>query len=123
MPCKGLKYKLHYTDEDIENAVEKVRTGQLSYQRAYEIYGVPKSTISDKINRHCVKSNLKKPGPECHLLPEIEECICKWLLKMMRIGYGQTKPDSFDHVQMIVCSQDNGPFLDNRLGGNGIGFF
>ena len=62
MPHKGLKYKLHYTDEDIEKPVKKVRTGRLSYRRAYQIYGVPKSTISDKIHRHYVKLNSNKPG-------------------------------------------------------------
>ena len=124
MLCKGLKYKLHYTDEDIEKAVEKVRTSRLSYRQAYEIYGVPKSAISDKINRHCVKLNSNKPGPECHLSPEIEECIYKWLLKMVRTGYGQTKPgygqtkpDLFDCVQMIIHHlKIMTPFVDNCLG-------
>ena len=114
---KGMKYRLHYTDEDIEKAVKKVRTSWLSYQQVYEIYGVPTSTISDKINKHCVKLNLNKPRPECHLSPEIEECICKWLLKMVRIGYVQTKPDLFDHMQMIVCHlKIMTPFVDDCLG-------
>ena len=117
MTCKGLKHKLHYTNEDVEKAVEKIRTSRLSYQRAYEIYGVPKSTISDKINRHSVKPNSNKPRPECHLLPEIEECIYKWLLKMARIGYGQTKPDLFDHIQIIICClKIMTPFVDNCPG-------
>ena len=54
MPLKGQKHKLHYTEEDVQKAVEKVRTGQLSYKQVHKIYGIPKLTISDKINRHCV---------------------------------------------------------------------
>ena len=103
MLWKGQKRKLYYTREDVEKAIEKVRTGCLSYQQAHQIYGVQKSTISDQINRHSAKSDLNKPGPEYNLSPEIGECIYKWLLKMVRIGYGQTKPNLFDHVQIIVC--------------------
>ena len=103
--------------EDVQKAGEKVRTSWLSYRQAHEIYGVPKSTIGDKINRHCAKSNSNKPGPKCHLSPEIEECINKWLLKMARIGYGQTKPDLFDHVQIIVRHlKIMMPFVDDHLG-------
>ena len=103
MPHKGVKYKQQYTEEDVENAVEKVRTSCLSYHQAKAIYGVPTSMISNKINCICVKPNSSKPGPECYLSLEIKQRIYKWLLKMARIGYGQTKPDLFDHIQMIVC--------------------
>ena len=117
MPCKGQKHKLHYTEEDVQKAVKKVRISQLSYWQVHEIYGVPRSTISDKINRHCVKPNLNKPRPECHLSPEIEECIYKWLLKMARIGYGQTKPDLFDCVQIIIHHlKITMPFVDDHPG-------
>ena len=97
MPHKGIKHKLHYT-EDIQKAVEKVRTGRLLYRQAHEIYGVPKLTISDKINRDCVEPNLNKLEPECYLSLDIEQHIYKWLLKMARISYGQTKPNLLDHV-------------------------
>ena len=75
MPHKGQKHKLHYTEEDLEIAIKKVRTGGLSYQQAHEIYGVPKLTISDQINRCSAKSEPNKPGPQCHLSPVIEEHI------------------------------------------------
>ena len=117
MPHKGQKHKLHYMKEDLEKANKKVRTGHLSYRQAHEIYGVPKSTISDQINRLSMKSELNKPGPQCHLSPEIEEHIYKWLLKMARIGYGQTKPDLFYHVQIIVLPlKIPTPFVDDCLG-------
>ena len=124
MPHKALKHKLHYTEEDVQKAVKKVRTGWLSYWQAHEIYGVPKLTISDKINRHCVKPNLNKPGPKCHLLPDIEEHIYKWLSKMARIGYGQTKPELFDRVQIIIHNlKIMTPFVDDRPGEKWYGLF
>ena len=116
MLCKGQKHKLHCTEEDLERAINKVRTGHLYYQKDHEIYGVPKLTISDQINRHSTKSEPNKPGPQCHLSPEIKERIYKWLLKMARIGYGQTKPDLFDHVRIIICClKIPTPFVDDHL--------
>ena len=102
MPRKGVKYKQQYTEEYVEKAVEKVRTSHLSYCQAKTIYSVPTSMISDKINRVCVKPNSSKSGPECYLSLEIEQRTYKWLLKMARIGYWQTKPDLFHRIQMIV---------------------
>ena len=123
MPCKGVKYKQQYT-EDVEKAVEKVRTGHLSYHQTKAIYGVPTSTISDKINRVCMKPNSSKPGPECYLSPEIKQRIYKWLLKMARIDYGQTKPDLFDCIQMIVCHlKIPTPFVMISPDKNGTGYF
>ena len=64
-----------------------------------------------------MKSEPNKPGPQCHLSPEIEECIYRWLLKMVGIGYGQTKPDLFDCVKIIVhCLKIPTPFVDHCLG-------
>ena len=117
MPCKGIKHKLHYTEEDVEKAVEKVRTNHLSYCQANEIYGVPKSMISEKINHNCMKPNLRKPWPQRYLSPDIEQRIYKWLLKMARIEYQQTKPDLFNCVQMIVCHlKILTPFVNDHLG-------
>ena len=64
-----------------------------------------------------MKSEPNKPGPQCHLSPQIEEHTYKRLLKMARIRYGQTKPDLFDCVQIIVCHlKIPMPFVDDHLG-------
>ena len=102
-------------EEGLGKAIKKGSTWHLSCQQAHEIYEVPKLTISDQINRHSAKSEPNKPGPQCHLSPEIKEHIYKWLLKMARIRYGQTKPDLFDCVQIIIrCLKIPMPFVDDR---------
>ena len=68
--------------------------------RASEFYGIPKSTLSDKVSG-CTPLS-KKKGPELMLSRELEDRIEKWLIKMARISYGQTKNDVLNKVQELV---------------------
>ena len=103
--------------EDLEQAIEKVRTGRITYRAAFDIYGVPKSMLSDQINKHSAKDQPNKSGPECFLSDRIERCIYQWLLKMAQIGYRQMKPNLFDHVQLIVHRlKIKTPFKDDHPG-------
>ena len=69
---KGEKCKLNYTPEDLKQAIKKVRTGRLTYRAAFDIYGVPKSTLSYQINKHSLKDQPNKSGPECYVSNKIE---------------------------------------------------
>ena len=56
-----------WTDETMQNAILAVKGGGMSIWKAAREFGVPKQTISDKINNKW-KSN--KPGPQTALLEE-----------------------------------------------------
>ena len=95
MPPKHKEMK--FTQKDLEEAVSMVRTKQITYCNASLIYGIPKLTLSDHVN-----------GIYTRLIPllnlDIEEQIYNWLIKMARIGYGQSKEDLFNWVQKLVMT-------------------
>ena len=64
------------------------------------MYEVSKSTLSDRMR----KQRRMKPGPEPYLGEDLENHISEWIIKMARIGYGQTKEQIKDKVQELVNS-------------------
>ena len=79
-----------YTKDQLHAAVAAHENG-MSLRKASELYGVPRSTISDKKTGKRPLDATK--GPECILGEETEKRLADWVLQMCRIGYGQTKPD------------------------------
>jgi len=41
---------INYSPEDLENAVEAVKSKKMSLRKAAVAYGVPKSTLENKLN-------------------------------------------------------------------------
>ena len=47
---------------------------------------------------------MKRKGPEPYLSADVEQWIVSWISRMADIGYGQTKSDILDKVQVLVNS-------------------
>ena len=84
----------------------------MTYRQAHQTFGIPRSTLSDKVNGNMTS---QRRGPEPYLGWEVEERIASWLKKMARVGYGQTCDTLFDKVQDIVTRLEiPTPFPDGR---------
>ena len=88
-----------WSENELQEAMKAVQMGMAAH-RASEFYGIPKSTLSDKVSGHTPLN--RKKGPELMLSRELEDRIEKWLITMARIGYGQTKNDVLNKVQELV---------------------
>ena len=77
-----------WTENEAEEAVNACHRG-MSIWKAAEFYGIPKSTISDKLNGKMLMG--WKKGPPVKLSLELEDRIEKWIIHMARIGYGQIR--------------------------------
>ena len=49
MPGNRVKRKLAYTQETLDEALQGIRNNTLTYREAAELYGIPRSTLSDRI--------------------------------------------------------------------------
>ena len=88
-----------WTENGAEEAVNACHRG-MSIRRAAELYGIPKSTICDKLNGKMPIG--QKKGPPMKLSPELEDRIEKWIIHMARIGYGQMMSDILDKVEELL---------------------
>lgn len=50
MPKKGRNIKNQYPVENLSKAVDMVRSGLMSYRKASNMFGVPKTTIVDHVS-------------------------------------------------------------------------
>ena len=106
------KAGVEYKEAELDAAIVAVHTG-MPVRRAAAMFGVPKSTLQDKISGKVPVSMRKGPTP--YLSMELEDQIESWLVKMARIGYGQMRLDVINKVQeLVVKLKIPTPFPDAR---------
>ena len=93
-------YKL-WTDEKLRKAYEEVNGGHLSVRRAAELYGVPKSTLSDRVTGRVEFGS--HSGPARYLSDAEEEELVSFLCGAARLGYARTKRDVLAVVKDVVA--------------------
>ena len=99
-----------YDQLSMENAVAAVMCG-VGIRCAAHVYQVSKSTLSDRIHH----GHGYRRGPKPFLGNDLEDHIAAWIIKMARIGYGQTKEQIKDKVQELVKSLHiKTPWPDDR---------
>ncbi|KAF4531325.1 hypothetical protein B566_EDAN019424 [Ephemera danica] len=78
------KKRFQYTSSNIQEAMQKVLSGEMSHSAAAKAFNVPRSTLTDKV--HGRSAIDKKPGPNPHLNPDIEKALVILLKDGMRRG-------------------------------------
>ena len=93
-----------YSDLKMVSAVEAVQRGEMSIRRACEEYGVPRSTLQDKVSG---KRGLKvKSGSHRRLLSDEEERrLADFVCGCASIGYAKSRKEVLAIVQQIVNSR------------------
>ena len=82
----------------MKRAIEDVRKG-ISIRQAAETYGVPKSTLGDRVSgEDC------KPGPPPYLTCLEEEERASFLIRCAEIGFPRTRTQVLGLVQQIVIT-------------------
>ncbi|KAJ8304124.1 hypothetical protein KUTeg_017707 [Tegillarca granosa] len=97
-----------------ENAINTmIQAQQISLRKASKVYGIPRSTLSDKVN---YKTPIK-PSKRTILTEAEETRLVGWISEMSRIGFGRTKQELLTTVKNILDKDGRpNPFTDNRPG-------
>ena len=78
-------------------AIEAVKSSELGINQSALEYGVPKTTLKDRIAGR-VKHGTK-PGPVAYLDPSEEEELVNFLFECSRVGYGKIKREVLQMVE------------------------
>ncbi|KAL8610230.1 hypothetical protein ACOMHN_038925 [Nucella lapillus] len=84
-----------YTQDQVEKAVQLVRSKQMSLNGASKAFGIPYATLGDKVRGR----RPMKAAPKTVLSCEEETKLVKWLIELSRRGFGRTKKDLKDMVK------------------------
>ena len=104
-----------YNNVNIRDALDLIRSGTLSARRASAIYGVPKSTLLDRVHGRIADD--AKSGPDPVLTKEEEEVLCNYVKLMCDIGYPITPKLLCMEVKRILDADGRkNPFTNNMPG-------
>ena len=92
-------YKL-WTEEKIRLACDAVRVDGYTYRRAELEYGVPKSTIRDRISGRTLPGATS--GPERYLTEEEEKELTHFIKECAKVGYAKTRKQIIAIVDQAV---------------------
>ncbi|KAL5493432.1 hypothetical protein EMCRGX_G014613 [Ephydatia muelleri] len=96
-------------------ALKEVRDGHMSRNAASKAFGVPRSTLCDKLDGKTPED--RRMGPPSVLTKAEEAMLANFCIKYLKCGFPINREDLFDIVQRII--QVDGrqtPFTDGRPG-------
>lgn len=99
----GVKRK-QWSDSSMESALEAVKNGELSINRAAKTYDVPCSTLKDRISGRVIHGS--KPGPSRYLDDEEEQTLSDHLVQVAKVGYGKTRKQVLSIVENVAREKD-----------------
>ena len=82
------KRRMQWTEEAMEAAMSDIRSGKYSAFRAAKLYGIPKSTLHDRISGKVICG--QKPGPKQYFTHAKENEMAEFIADVAKAGYGKT---------------------------------
>ncbi|XP_046581221.1 MFS-type transporter clz9-like, partial [Haliotis rubra] len=83
-----------YSADNVRRAIDAINTRGISVRKAATSYGIPRSTLHDKLMNK-VPIEFKKDPPPI-LSHEEEQKLSLWAIQMSQIGYGRTREQLLD---------------------------
>ena len=96
LPNRPKKLK-QWSEEQMSLAVEAVRSGEMGVRRAHQEFGVPKSTLHDRISGKVQEGAVS--GPQAYLTKE--DSLVHFLVECAQFGFPRTRKQ--------VCHAKFGP--------------
>ncbi|XP_071760830.2 uncharacterized protein LOC139915943 [Centroberyx gerrardi] len=97
--AKRKRMKWNWAPEAMEQAIEEVREGRCSVRQAVQVFGVPKSSLCDRISGKVVSGC--QIGRKTSLTPEDESSLVEYCLYSASYGFPLTKPQVLAHALAI----------------------
>ena len=114
-PRKVPKFK--YSEDQMASAILAVRNG-MGVRKACDKYGVPKSTVLDKMKGRTPMK--RKMGRDPYLKESEEKAIVDWITRSLRRGFPPHYHDLLNSAQNFILKDPNGvrptPFPNGRPG-------
>ena len=94
------QYK-QYDEQKLSTAYNDIITGKLSMRRAAIEYGIPRSTLSDRVTGKVMGPTVKS-GPTRYLNDSEELELENFIIKMAKIGYAYSRKEIIQLVQEFI---------------------
>lgn len=103
-----------YTPEDLGQAKSDLACGRMTIYKANQIYGIPRSTLTDSVNNRYAGH---KSGPRTVLSADEEDLIENWVLEIAARGFPTTMEQLLTSIKLYMALQKRTTsFTDNKPG-------
>lgn len=114
--------RFKYKVEDLKKAIEEVKAGNISANKASKVYSIPKGTLINKLKSK--DPFLRKMGPPSVLSHEEENRLIDLILDKAKLGFPMNEEDLKDAVQKVLNdSKRTTIFKNNRPGKKWVELF
>ena len=104
-----------WSEKSMSSMIKAVIDGKIGVNRAADQYGVPSSTLKDRVStKHRVRSE-----PQPYLSYEEEEELVTYLVKCAKTGYPKTKDEVIGIVRQALHKKKGPTLLKNLEEGGG----
>ncbi len=104
-----------YNAGAMAEAIDMVRYGGMSKKRAALVYGVPRTTLIDKLSGRVPE--VAKSGPSTVLTPAEEETLVNYVSLMASIGYPLSKANLLCEVKRALDRDCRNTLFTNNMPG------
>jgi hypothetical protein len=91
-----------YSDDAIKRALFEIRENNMSTREASRQFGVPRTTIQDRLKGKSPENIVRRTGPPPIMTREGEQKIADWLLDIAKCGFPIKKSELIDTVTKIA---------------------
>ena len=92
-----------WSDQQMRDAMEAASSGTVSVNKAADMYGVPRSTLKDRLSGRVVHGI--KPGPRPYLRKSEERELAEHLKELAEIGLGKTRGEVLRIAESVAESK------------------
>lgn len=107
--------RFRYTQETLERALRSIANGELTINKASNLYKIPKSTLHNKLTNKVPLQ--RKMGPPSELSVDEETKIAEWIINKAKLGFPMHPEEVFDTVENFLTTNNRkSKFTGNRPG-------
>ncbi|XP_022826400.1 uncharacterized protein LOC111356328 [Spodoptera litura] len=116
MDSNKKKYeRFRYTQETLERAVTAIAKGEITINKASNVFSIPKSTLHNKLTNKVPLQ--RKMGPPSELTVDEEAKIAEWIVNKAKLGFPMHPEEVFDTVEnFLTANNRKSKFTGNRPG-------
>ena len=85
-------------------ALEAIKDGKMSINKAAKTYRVPCTTLKDRVSGRVIHGSL--PGPSRYFDEDEEKTLSEHLVQAARVGYGKTRKQVLSIVENVAREKD-----------------
>lgn len=105
-----------YSESALKEALQIIKRNGLSIRHVARKYGIPKSTLHDKLSGK-MPEQIGKTGPKTVLTELEEEKVVQWITSLTKCGFPVKENEIMDTIASVVKEDGrHTPFEDGRPG-------